>query len=204
MPRIVSAAERQRAINLMYDGMGQRDIQKETGLSRPYLRKIAREIGFQFPRNGVEVIGRTCMCTNCGLLFRKPPSKVERAKLQFCDDLCRKAWMKGPNHPSWKTGKTAATFSSWIKNQSGYDKWREAVLERDGHKCQISGRDYNLHIHHILPKAESISPETALDVDNGMTLNEEVHDRIHELIRDGKDFEEAIEAARQEFNAQKV
>jgi hypothetical protein len=37
-----------------------------------------------------------------------------------------------------------------------------------------------------------------------MTLNEEVHDRIHELIRDGKDFEEAIEAARQEFNAQKV
>jgi 5-methylcytosine-specific restriction endonuclease McrA len=202
MPRIVSAAEKQRAISLMFDGMGQRDIERETGLSRPFLRKIAREVGYQFPRNGVEVIGRTCMCTNCGLLFRKPPSKVERAKLQFCDDLCRRAWMKGPNHPSWKTGKTAATFSSWIKNQSGYDQWRDKVLERDGNKCQISGRTDSLQVHHILPKAENISPETALDVDNGMTLNKEVHDRIHELIRSGKDYEEAIEAARLEYVTQ--
>lgn len=201
MPRLVSDGEKQYAIFLMTErSLGQRDIERETGLSRPYIRKLAREIGHQFPRNGIEIVGRTCMCTNCGMMFRKPPSKVERAKNQFCDDLCRKAWMKGPNHPSWKVGKTASTFSSWAKNQQSYEDFKRAVLERDGYKCVISGKTDNLEVHHIMPKAEGMFPELAFDPNNGITLNVEVHKEIHDLIRDGKDFEDAIEYLKNFYN----
>jgi 5-methylcytosine-specific restriction endonuclease McrA len=201
MPRIVTAGEKDYAIRLMLEGkMSQRDMEKETGLSRPYLRKLAREIGYQFPRNGVEVIGKICMCSNCSTMFRRPPSKAERAKNQFCDTYCKEAFMKGPLHPSWKHGKSAATFSQWVKNQSEYHKFREAVLERDGYKCQVSGRTDNLQVHHILPKAEGFSPEKAFDPENGMTLNFDVHQEIHELIRDGLDYEEAIQKLKQKYN----
>lgn len=210
MPRIVSAAEKAQAINLMLAKnetgkfiFGQRDIERETGLSRPYLRKLARSIGHQFPRNGIEVVGKLCMCTNCGTMFRRPPSKVERAKHQFCDELCKVAYMKGANHPMWKTGKTAATFSTWIKNQAGYQKWRDAVLERDGYMCAISSRTDNLDVHHIIPKQEGISPERALDVSNGITMNREVHERVHELIRQGHEFEEAITILKKEYGTDK-
>src|SRR5687768_5527779 len=102
MPRIVPAAERMRAMRLMNQrdsggnlAMGQRHIELETGLSRPYIRKLAREIGHQFPRNGIEVKGKLCMCSNCGCFFRKPPSRAKRAKNQFCDEYCKVAGMKG-------------------------------------------------------------------------------------------------------------
>src|SRR3954471_11630648 len=121
MPRKVSDQEVSYAINLMTDhNLGQRDIERETGLSRPFLRKVAKSIGYQFPRNGVEVLGKICMCTNCGNFMRKPPSKITRAKQHFCDRLCKQAFYIGPNHPMWNQGKTANSFSSWVKNQSQY------------------------------------------------------------------------------------
>lgn len=211
MPRVISAAERLNAIHLMTkkdsDGsyiLGQRDLESETGLSRPYLRKLAKEIGHQFPRNGIEVKGKLCMCSDCGLLFRKPPSRVKRAKHQFCDELCRRSWMKGSHHPSWQGGSTASTFSEWVRSQAAYKNWVKAVLERDDFTCQISGRTDELQAHHILMKAEMFHPEKAFDVDNGITLNKDVHKRIHELIREGKDFEEATEIVRKEYEAASV
>jgi hypothetical protein len=124
--------------------------------------------------------------------------------LQFCDDECRAVWMKGAHHPSWKGGKTANTFSEWVKNQSQYKNWVEAVLERDEHTCQISGRTDNLQAHHILMKAEMYHPEKVFDPENGITLNKDVHQRVHEVIREGKDYEEAIEVVRKEYQGAEV
>lgn len=194
------ASEVNRAVELMAQGMGQRDIERETNLSRPYLRKIAKQIGHQFPRNGIEIVGKLCMCANCGSFFRKPPSKAERAKKQFCENECREAYFKGSLHPSWKTGKSANTFSSWVKNQTAYDSWREAVLERDDHKCIISGRTDNLQAHHIMMKAESFSPEKAFDIDNGITLNFDVHQDMHSLMREGFEFDEAVAKLKEKYS----
>ncbi len=205
MPRNVPAAEIHAAITLMTTPdengnlIGQREIERITGLSRPYLRKLAKQIGHQFPRNGVEVVGKLCMCVNCGAFFRRPLSKVERAKNNFCDDYCKLVFMKGANHPSWKQGKASSSFSKWVKNQAGYETWRQAVLERDGHACVISGRTDDLHVHHVMPKAEGISPEKAFDVSNGMTLNREVHEEVHSLIREGNDFEDAIVKLKEKY-----
>jgi hypothetical protein len=204
MPRKIPEAQRQYAINLMLNGYGQREIERETGLSRPYLRKLASLMGHQFPRNGIEVISDLCMCSNCGMFFRRPASKIKRAKKSFCSDMCRFVHMKGPNHPSWKTGETIKSFSEWVKNQTAYDDWRTAVLERDNNRCVISGRTDNLQAHHIMHKAEGMNPELAFDVQNGMTLNEDVHRRLHSLVSEGYLFEDAVSLLRSEYNKEAV
>lgn len=199
MPRKVSPQELHRAVQLIISNEhSQREICKITGLSRPYIRKLCNRIGIQFPRNGIEILGELCMCLNCSGLFRRPPSKVKRAEKVFCSEICKYAYSKGANHPSWGEGK-AKTFSQWIMSQSQYKHWREAVLERDGHTCQISGRTDNLEAHHVNPKVETESPDKVFDVNNGITLNKEIHTEIHKLIREGKGFNEAIEYLKNKY-----
>ncbi|MFA5758807.1 MAG: HNH endonuclease signature motif containing protein [Clostridia bacterium] len=183
----------------MHEDTPQREIERLTGLSRPYLRRLAKQIGHQFPRNGVEICGRLCLCVNCGCLFRRPKSKVTRALNTFCSKACKNAWMRGANHPNWDGGKTSNTFSSWVYNQAPYKAFRKAVLERDNYQCVFTGRKDNLDVHHILPKAEDTNPEKVFDINNGITICKEVHQRIHALIREGHEFEEALSLVRQEF-----
>lgn len=204
MPRNVSEAERAEVVNLMLTKddngdyiFGQREIEKMTGLSRPYIRKLAKSINFQFPRNGIEIKGRLCICVNCGTFFRRPQSKVIRAEKNFCDEVCKEAYMKGPSHPSWRHGQSASTFSKWVQNQSEYKSWREAVLARSGYQCEITGEKDLLEVHHIMPKAGH--HDRAFDIDNGIVLSEKCHKRIHELIRDGKGYEEAVDILRAEY-----
>lgn len=204
MPRNVSEAERAEVVNLMLTKddngeyiFGQREIEKMTGLSRPYIRKLAKNIGYQFARNGIEVRGQICVCCNCGSFFRRPKSKVIRAEKNFCDEVCKEAYMKGPSHPSWRHGNSASTFSKWVQNQSEYKEWRQKVLARAGHKCEITGVTTDLDIHHLCPKASHY--DKAFDVDNGIVLSKECHRRIHELIRDGKGYEEAVDILRAEY-----
>jgi len=175
----------------------QYDIERETGLSRPYIRKLARQVGYQFPRNGVEVKGTLCMCAACGSMFRKPPSRVKRAKNQFCSEECRIDWTKGENHGAWIDGRSASSFSRWAANQSEYAYWKEQVLQRGGYKCAISGRTDNLECHHIKPKATN--HEFTFDPDNGMVLNEDVHIEMHKLIREGKSFEESQKILKEKY-----
>lgn len=204
MPRNVSEAERTEVVNLMLTKdekgeyvFGQREIEKLTGLSRPYIRKLAKNIGFQFPRNGIEVKGNLCICMNCGVFFRRPLSKIIRAEKVFCDEVCKEAYMKGPSHPSWRHGKSALTFSKWVQNQGEYKKWREAVLARAGYQCEITGDKNLLEVHHIMPKAGH--QDRAFDLDNGIVLSERCHKRIHELIRDGYGYEDAVIKLKEEY-----
>lgn len=202
MPKKVSIFDRNRALTMMHDGVSQREISKQTGLSRPYLRKLAGEVGFQFPRNGFEIIGDICICSNCFVWFRRSSSRVQRSNKHFCSADCRKAHFTGPSHPNWKQGSSAKSFSTWVLNQGAYKDWRKQVLERDNHRCQISGRDFDLEAHHILPKAEGFSPETAFDVDNGITLNKEVHTRLHQLVSEGYSYQDCLKKLKDEFFVQ--
>lgn len=176
---------------------GQHDIERETGLSRPYIRKLAKQIHHQFPRNGVEVKGTLCMCTNCGSMFRKPPSRVKRAKNQFCDEECRIAWTQGASHPNWKGGKSVTTFSKWITNKADYQWWKEQVLAKCDYKCVITGETEDLDCHHI--KLKSIEHDQALNPDNGIVLSKKAHRKIHRLMDEGRSFQEAVDILKEEY-----
>ena len=53
-------------------------------------------------------------------------------------------------------------------------QWRNAVLERDGYRCQLCGEtDGKLEAHHIAPYY--LAPEQAYDMCNGTTLCHKCH-----------------------------
>lgn len=76
------------------------------------------------------------------------------------------------------TGETAKARNNW-----DYRMWRKAVIERDK-VCQICGTSEKLVAHHI--KAFALYPELRTDVNNGVTLCDLCHRRLHGLVKDGE------------------
>jgi 5-methylcytosine-specific restriction endonuclease McrA len=188
---------------LVEEDAGEREICRVTGVSRPTIKKIAASIGHNFARNGYEVQGTLSCCRHCRNFFRRPKSKLDRAKNTYCSVTCKNLDMRGPNHPSWKEGASIRSFSDWVVKQAPYGKWRKAVMERDGYKCTITGSVDNLEAHHILPKGLDMSPENVFNVNNGITVDKRVHLRVHQLIDSGVDPVVAIDQVRKEYDEHK-
>lgn len=91
---------------------------------------------------------------------------------------------KGEIHWNWKGGITPENEK--FRASSEYKKWRMSVLKRDNYTCHECGGSNggNLNVHHILPYRDYRDPEYSLDVDNGITLCEECHDKVS-----GKEYE---------------
>ena len=65
-----------------------------------------------------------------------------------------------------------------IRNSGDYSEWRTAVFERDDYTCQICGQHGGkLNAHHIERFADN--PDKRLDIDNGITLCEKCHKKVH-------------------------
>lgn len=62
---------------------------------------------------------------------------------------------------------------SMYYSQSELKVWANVVREKAGNVCEICGNTNDLCAHHILPKA--ISPEKALDIENGVCLCKPCH-----------------------------
>lgn len=67
------------------------------------------------------------------------------------------------------------------RNSYAYRKWREKVLKRDGYTCQKCGATDKLHVHH--KKSFALFPANRLDINNGITLCEVCHGKMHELTK---------------------
>lgn len=64
------------------------------------------------------------------------------------------------------------------RNSQEYIDWRSAVFERDGYRCQICGQiGGTLNAHHI--KSFSKHESLRFDLNNGVTLCESCHKRVH-------------------------
>ena len=75
----------------------------------------------------------------------------------------------GKYHWNWKGG---------VRNCTRYKEWRKQVFERDNYTCQICKRkNTKLNAHHI--EKFSVNKLKRFDVNNGITLCEECHRRIH-------------------------
>ena len=71
---------------------------------------------------------------------------------------------------------------SW-RNTSDYRNWRKAVLERDGHKCVITGATTKLHAHHL--NHSTYFPDERFDVENGVTVTSVFHLIFHIIFMRG-------------------
>ncbi|PZV19195.1 MAG: hypothetical protein DCF22_00575 [Leptolyngbya sp.] len=92
-------------------------------------------------------------------------------------EVHRRISPRGSASHSWKGG----TAEQRKRDQIGfkYREWRRLVFERDGYICQHCGDDRggNLHAHHIQPWSKF--PELRYELDNGLTLCRECHEKIH-------------------------
>ena len=55
--------------------------------------------------------------------------------------------------------------------------WSRSIKKLDNNMCKICDSTEKLHAHHLFPKA--LFPEMALDINNGITLCNKCHYRIH-------------------------
>lgn len=88
---------------------------------------------------------------------------------------------RGVKHPNWKGGITPENIA--LRQSPEYIDWRRGVFERDGYTCQHCGdnRGGNLEAHHI--KLFSDYPEFRFVIDNGLTLCNNCHRKVHSKRR---------------------
>ena len=64
------------------------------------------------------------------------------------------------------------------RNSQEYKNWRSSVFKRDGFRCQICGQvGGTLNAHHIKPFVSN--EDLRFDIDNGVTLCEACHKKVH-------------------------
>jgi len=126
-------------------------------------------------------------CVICHTVFwskrstRKTCSLICTNKYHSVKMLGHKAFgnndLKGSNNPNWKGGITPKNLS--LRTSKKYIAWRQIIFERDKFTCQRCGdkKGGNLHAHHI--KSFSKYPKIRLKIENGITLCEKCHKKIH-------------------------
>ena len=116
------------------------------------------------------------VCPTCGKIFVAIQSEDK-----YCSQDCHlkqlHEYLKGENHPNWQGGKSKLNDK---RDSNDYKKWRLAVYKRDGYKCCFCGSKIRLNAHHI--KSWKNYPELRYNLDNGITLCEKCHIKLHQTI----------------------
>lgn len=115
-------------------------------------------------------------CKLCGKEYMSSPNKLLLG--HGCMDCYRKN-NHGENHPRWKPEKTNEERLIQRKTEEYYNFIRNC-MERDSYTCQITGQvGRKLNVHHL--DGYSWCKEKRTDIDNGITLCEEIHKEFHSI-----------------------
>ncbi len=204
MRRVIPAEEKQKVIELMlYDQLGQREIDRLTNVSRPTIKKIADEIGYKFQRNGIEIISSFHICFNCGAFFKRANSRIYQDRIHCCLKCVDVTRSGGEGHYLFQTSDRVEKFPIWFKNQPQYKEWEKAVYKRYKSRCALSGRFDNLLCFHVFTKYEKIDIYRAFSVENSILICEDVYKEALSLIRQHFTFEEVIEYMENQYKYDK-
>lgn len=127
-------------------------------------------------------------CANCGKYFIPEHYSTSKrcasldglrsgeSKL-YCSDECKRS-CSVYGQKDYPNG-----FKTYKNQRPGQAQWREMVLERDNHTCQICGKyspdGKGLVAHHMLPVSHN--PIESMDIDIGITLCDDCDRMVHKL-----------------------
>jgi len=123
-------------------------------------------------------------CCDCALIQGIiTPVRYSELRLYFLPDDTRAEVYGGKVHVIVGGGKFPWEETNRdIRRSKEYRAWRETVLERDKHTCQICKAPHKkLCVHHI--KSFAQNSELRLEVSNGVTLCESCHKLMHKKRR---------------------
>lgn len=128
-------------------------------------------------------------CDECRNIFETGYSNYNRKAKPEGKDLCVKCYRKlypfGKHIHNWGFGKNAP---NWNPNMTDEDRtYRDTpeyknfiakCMKRDKYICQLSGQvGGKLVVHHL--KSYARFPKYRINVDNGITITEELHNEFH-------------------------
>lgn len=154
-------------------------------------------------RQNVDAFYQLCPdCLNievpCPVCGEPMPKYRKRGMLRkFCSFRCSKIahpttgeQAKKANQTKWKNHIYKTHENRLARDTAEYKEWRKQVFERDNYTCQECG-DHSgnghaivLHPHHIKPFATH--KELRYDVNNGITLCQKCHRKVHEHVFIGR------------------
>lgn len=113
------------------------------------------------------------ICPKCGKTFIAKTSEDKYCSWE-CYNLDRHM-PAGEDHWNWKGGISKINDN---RDSADYKKWRYKVYQRNNFKCTKCGSKEKLNAHHIF--SWKFYPDKRYDVDNGITLCEDCHIKIHQ------------------------
>ena len=116
-------------------------------------------------------------CLFCGELFAARLWDIKTNDGgKYCSLKCFHGNYSKEKHHNWKGGITAQ--SDILRKSAKMKEWKRVVFQRDSFTCQICyQRGKRLHAHHKKPF--SLYPNLRFDIDNGQTVCETCHLKIH-------------------------
>ena len=139
------------------------------------------EFNEKFPNSNIEILSEyvgvydyiKCRCLLDDNIWEITPHNLLKGR--GCPE-CAKRNFQGENNPRWNPTITDEEREIG-RNYSDYKEWRESVFKRDNYTCQVTGKQGRLVAHHLY--SYDINKEKRLDIDNGITILEEIHRKFH-------------------------
>jgi hypothetical protein len=124
-----------------------------------------------------------CEC-DCGNKINTLLSRVKKGICKSCGCLKKEHDnnRKGGNNPNYKPHITEE-FRKKNRFIPGYNEWNQKVKKRDNFVCRIceKGKPLKMVSHHL--DGYHWCEEKRLDIDNGVCLCKECHEKFHKIYK---------------------
>lgn len=118
------------------------------------------------------------ICRYCNEQYKVPICRIKTSKYcsKKCKNLYQSIYKRGINSARWK-GDKALTKKERDRKSIKYIEWRKSVYIRDNYTCQLCKykKGGYLEAHHILKYSKY--PKMRFDVNNGITLCKDCHNK---------------------------
>jgi hypothetical protein len=155
-----------------------------------------------------------CLC-RCGSQCIKAGDLLKRGETKSCGCLNREKMLeklqkinefqKRENHPSWdhNLSRKYRELSGERNILPEAREWRKKVYERDNYTCQVSNQKAiltnTLVAHHI--ESWNSNQELRFEVNNGITLNKDIHKLFHKLYGYGHNTRAQFEEFKRRYKS---